>query len=424
MVLYIAFISTMNLCLGYALGVYLGKMPALPRLPKRRKRATNDKSSEAVSTPPAPTKANDGANDGAAEQPTPESAAITSEEHVIIDDFAKGLADFQAQLQGLDEKLHSGEADEETLGQCADQLEHASDDYLQRANEACEQLAPSDGDSEQIVEEKLQVKQSILEQSEIVKEQRASCSDLDTSNTDTAAKELLDTSHALSGAADTLQEQLGDIFVSKESDEPEVANTDSAEDFATEEHTEEPTEEHAEEPTKQPTHSIDRDAAQQRVDDFYQADKEDSQLIAAVVEFDNMEIAQSEVVERLLASLTDLVDAELSDQHATTEYAEGQLLLLLSGETVDSATQVVEQVRQRVDATNFSADGDPCEASVSCALIDARHAADRPSLESQLTEALGEARRYGSNKTFCHDGSAASPVVPPELTIASEERAI
>ena len=41
-----------------------------------------------------------------------------------------------------------------------------------------------------------------------------------------------------------------------------------------------------------------------------------------------------------------------------------------------------------------------------------------------LQEALGEAKRYGGNRTFTHDGSSPTPVVPTELSVAPQQLAI
>ncbi|MEX0643173.1 MAG: hypothetical protein WD468_10760, partial [Pirellulales bacterium] len=37
-----------------------------------------------------------------------------------------------------------------------------------------------------------------------------------------------------------------------------------------------------------------------------------------------------------------------------------------------------------------------------------------------LEETLEEAKRYGGNRTFMHDGTSPTPVVPPELNIAAQ----
>jgi hypothetical protein len=47
-----------------------------------------------------------------------------------------------------------------------------------------------------------------------------------------------------------------------------------------------------------------------------------------------------------------------------------------------------------------------------------------PRLFEFLEEALGEAKRYGGNRTFMHDGNSPTPVVPSELTVAPQQLAI
>jgi hypothetical protein len=41
-----------------------------------------------------------------------------------------------------------------------------------------------------------------------------------------------------------------------------------------------------------------------------------------------------------------------------------------------------------------------------------------------LQEAIDEAKRYGGNRTFMHDGKSPSPVVPAELPVTPQQLAI
>jgi hypothetical protein len=47
-----------------------------------------------------------------------------------------------------------------------------------------------------------------------------------------------------------------------------------------------------------------------------------------------------------------------------------------------------------------------------------------PKLFEFLQEALDEAKRYGGNRTFMHDGKSPTPVVPAELAISPQQLAI
>ena len=79
---------------------------------------------------------------------------------------------------------------------------------------------------------------------------------------------------------------------------------------------------------------------------------------------------------------------------------------------------VAEQVRQRVAATQFVADGQPIQATVTVHLTQVAASHTATNLLEFLEETLEEAKRFGGNRTFMHDGTSPTPVVPPELNVA------
>ena len=99
-------------------------------------------------------------------------------------------------------------------------------------------------------------------------------------------------------------------------------------------------------------------------------------------------------------------------------------LLLLPNEDVHQATRRAEELRQRVASTEFVADGQPFQTTVTCALAEIATEWNGTRLFEFLQEALGEAKRYGGNRTFMHDGNSPTPVVPSELTVAPQQLAI
>jgi hypothetical protein len=81
-------------------------------------------------------------------------------------------------------------------------------------------------------------------------------------------------------------------------------------------------------------------------------------------------------------------------------------------------------MRQRVATTEFMTEGRAYQTTVTCALAEATSNQPAVKLFEFLQEALDEAKRYGGNRTFMHDGSSPTPVVPAELTIAAQQLAI
>jgi GGDEF domain-containing protein len=130
------------------------------------------------------------------------------------------------------------------------------------------------------------------------------------------------------------------------------------------------------------------------------------------------------VDERLFRGVSTVVRQSLDRKDTAASFAAQQLLLLLPEEDVHQATRQAEEFRQRVASTEFVADGRPFQTTVTCALVEIAPESTGPRLFEFLEEALGEAKRYGGNRTFMHDGNSPTPVVPSELTVAPQQLAI
>ena len=131
-----------------------------------------------------------------------------------------------------------------------------------------------------------------------------------------------------------------------------------------------------------------------------------------------------DIDERLLCGVANIVRQTLGDEQTAARYTNQQILLLVPDEGVEQAMRRAEEIRQRVSTTEFTADGRAFQATLTCALTEMSDGRTRPTLFEFLQEALDEAKRYGGNRTFMHDGNSPTPVVPPELEIDSQQLAI
>jgi diguanylate cyclase (GGDEF)-like protein len=167
-----------------------------------------------------------------------------------------------------------------------------------------------------------------------------------------------------------------------------------------------------------------REHAQQRLAEATLTYDELLPTTAALIEIEQAVHDGDGVDDRLLHGIADTVRNILAEVQLAGRYAERQFLLVLPQDDLQHATERAEQVRQRVAATQYVADGQELQATVTCALaqVAAGHTADN--LLQFLEETLEEAKRYGGNRTFMHDGTAPTPVVPPELNIAPQTCAI
>jgi len=134
--------------------------------------------------------------------------------------------------------------------------------------------------------------------------------------------------------------------------------------------------------------------------------------------------APATIDERLLCGVSNIVRQTLGDEQTAARYTDQQILLLVPDEGVEQAMRRAEEIRQRVATTEFTADGRTFQATLTCALTEVTQDRQGPKLFEFLQEALDEAKRYGGNRTFMHDGNSPSPVVPPELEIGSQQLAI
>lgn len=127
---------------------------------------------------------------------------------------------------------------------------------------------------------------------------------------------------------------------------------------------------------------------------------------------------------RLLCGVSNIVRQSLAADHTLARFNDQQLLLLVPHEDVEQASRRAEELRQRVATTEFVADGRTYQTTVTCALAQVSDERMGPQLFGFLQEALAEAKRYGGNRTFKHDGKSPTPVVPAELSIAAQQLAI
>jgi GGDEF domain-containing protein len=127
---------------------------------------------------------------------------------------------------------------------------------------------------------------------------------------------------------------------------------------------------------------------------------------------------------RLLCGVSNVVRQSLADDHMLARFSEQQLLLLVPHEDVEHVSRRAEELRQRVATTEFMVDGKSYQTTVTCALAEATPEQNGSQLFDFLQEALGEAKRYGGNRTFTHNGSSPTPVMPAELSVAPQQLAI
>jgi len=173
---------------------------------------------------------------------------------------------------------------------------------------------------------------------------------------------------------------------------------------------------------------VTRDSAEKRLVELTKGQSGGGHVTAGLVEMAPLDWIgpepEADVAQRMLAGVSQIVRQSLSAEHTLAQFSEQQFLMLIPSEDVEQVTHRAEELRQRVATTEFVANGRTYQTTVTCALVDAATHGTGPKLFEFLQEALDEAKRYGGNRTFMHDGKSPTPVVPAELTISPQQLAI
>jgi len=123
------------------------------------------------------------------------------------------------------------------------------------------------------------------------------------------------------------------------------------------------------------------------------------------------------VADQVLARLGQIVRAECRGESLVARFSAQRFCLLFSGSDLRQATNAVERIRQTIGLTCLErADGE-IRATVSGAVTEAAAEDTAESLYARAETTLREAKRYGRNRTFIHEGKYPTPVVPPNLAL-------
>jgi diguanylate cyclase (GGDEF)-like protein len=120
----------------------------------------------------------------------------------------------------------------------------------------------------------------------------------------------------------------------------------------------------------------------------------------------------------IIKSIARLLEANQSDTVRVARFSGQRFLVMFSDMDPQAAVNTVERCRQSVGNAHFEHKDFDIRITVSCSLTRASNDDSPSSMLLRAEAALREAKRYGHNRTFMHEGKYPTPVVPPELTIA------
>ena len=146
---------------------------------------------------------------------------------------------------------------------------------------------------------------------------------------------------------------------------------------------------------------------------------------AALVDLDQFALVNRQhghaLGDRILKEVAAMLLAEGSDHVQVRRVQGNAFLVLLSDTDARSAANFVERFRQTVELTRFRRRETEIRLTLSGAVAELRSGDTPESLLTRLKTTLTLAKRYGRNRCFLHEGEYPSPVIPPAFALTEKE---
>jgi hypothetical protein len=391
MLLYFTVMATVNLCAGYALGVWLGSpfgAPAsahdvLPPLPKVA-RAKKEKAKPVEIAKPQATEVAvaepEVAVEEVVERATPKSISAAAEAE--SPDVVANLAAFREQLAAMGRELRDSTTNDEVFDACAVRMQAANHTYLDGATQALE-VAEQQG----VTAEAKPAHEALRSGTEEISTLSTKFDELIAPGlTPETREQLLEKSDQISVAADRLEVEL----------QPEpIMPFDPLSTLATV-----------------------QDLVGQLFDLCGEATVDAPALVAAI-RLDPLAGGEpnAKLEQRIMDKLPAVLGSHIDPSHLSADDSKGQLLCVFPGERLDQLSQRVEHMRQLVEAADFMVDGAPLQATVSCAIAETTERKTPGEMLTLLDEAFQERDRLGVNRTYHHDGAFPTPLPPADVKV-------
>lgn len=124
----------------------------------------------------------------------------------------------------------------------------------------------------------------------------------------------------------------------------------------------------------------------------------------------------------ILRAIAQLLLAVSRRNDTTVRFSGQKFLLLFPDADLHFASNLLERIRQTIEIAHFRHRDEDLQITVSCAVTKTTAEETSVTLYARAEATLQEAKRYGRNRTFVHEGRYPDPVVPPNFTL--EEQSI
>ncbi len=435
MAVFFLVVAGLNLVLGFALGVYLAQYVdgAIPPLAPAARQETAPPQSEKLPEPPAPAVEAVSAPPAAPIEavapvvPVPEPvapAAVKPEPAVAVVEptaeaigasiagFKAELSRYRDQLSSLDKQMRAGAETQDAaqIKECLTTLRSANDKYLEQQTDAALRFQQHCNTPE-LEPINRQLGTALDKQAAQVKISNENLADVDLEqNLLMTCQQLLDETSRLVDANHAVRDAVDDIELQMERRGDLPVEADG--------------------PPADPVHNlISRAQLEATLARFWEQDpKREQPMSVGLVDLDRFrdlnEAHGLNVGDRILDAVAQVVGGVVHGEQRAVRMSALQFLLMLPGVSAREATNVLERIRQHVEATRFECSSGSIAVTVSCAVADSRGDDTLPTLLARAEATLQEAKRYGRNRTFLHDGKFPAPVVPPVLPVESRKLAV
>ena len=407
MILHLCLLSMANIGAGFALGAALGR--------RYRKRAIRRVwASLALNPPPiAPSPAPPPARTATAPAPVPAIEAPAADiplpkspSHMAVDDLNERVANFGLKLIEADEQLRQCAASPDlgTIESVLNGIESTARNYVESRDSAQQTLAGltrDEGEWEGIRNDLAIAVQ--MQDAEI----KATCQEIANFDYEIdlagGCQKIVGRTHKLLNSNDMLRDALQKALA-------EVAQQEC----------------HPPEPADRSdplTGCVNRAGIEADLNNWWASVPDHTRLCVAMIDIDRLSEANEQFGYRagneILKAIAKLLEASRADNVQVARFSGQRFLAMFSDVDMTVATNTIERCRQTVESAHFEHKDFDIRITVSCSLTRATNEDSPSSVLLRAESALREAKRYGHNRTFVHEGKYPTPVVPPDIQVES-----
>jgi diguanylate cyclase (GGDEF)-like protein len=398
-------LSTANLGAGFALGAALGWMYRMLAMRRAWASLAVDVPPGVPSPSPAPTRpAVVSAPVRAIEAPAAGIPLPKSPRHLAVDDLNERVASFGLTLIEADEQLRQCAASPDlgTIESVLNGIESTARNYVESresAQQALTGMTRDEGQWEGIRNELAVAAQ--MQDAEI----KAACQDIANFDYETdlagGCQKIVGRTHRLLNSNDMLRDALQKALA-------EVAQQEC----------------HPPEPADRSdplTGCVNRAGIEADLNNWWASVPDHARLCVAMIDIDRLSETNEQFGYRagneILKAIAKLLEANRADNVQVARFSGQRFLVMFTDIEMAVATNAVERCRQTVENAHFEHNDFDIRITVSCSLTRATNEDSPSSLLLRAESALREAKRYGHNRTFVHEGKYPTPVVPPEIQV-------